>query len=94
MNIKISIPKIMCDKVLERNGYVTEKLTLYYDKYDGYIDPYLIPNDCVVAYPEGRRPEVLEGEHPLMDDCEDFMYNRVVEDLFNSWLIEVMLKHY
>jgi len=95
MKIDINIPKIMCDTVLKKNNYVTEKVTLYYDEYDGYTvdDASYKPIESVIAYPNGSRPEVLDNEYPLMEDLEDFMYDRVVEDLFNSWLMEVLSKH-
>lgn len=95
MKIDIEIPEIMCDIVLKRHKYVTEKLLLYYDAYDGYTidDTNYRPVECVVAYPEGRRPEILDEDYPLMEDCEDIIYDRVVKDLFNSWLINTLLIH-
>ena len=93
MKININIPEFMCDTILNKYRYVTEKVTLYYNEYDSDDKVDLRPVECIVAYPKDGRPEILGGEHPLMEDCDDIIYDRVVGDLFNNWLMNVLLMH-
>lgn len=99
MKIEINIPEMMCRDILSKNDYVAEKVTLYYDENADY--EYIMPGprslrgvERKVAYPRGRKPECLTTEYPMMDECKDFEYDRVVNDLFCSWLYEVMYMYY
>lgn len=99
MKIDIEIGKDTCQFILHRYGYVSEKVTLYYDPMadvrgiDDAPANELIGVEKTVAYPNGERPEVLSEAHPLVEDCEDLMYDDVVKSLFNSWLLKTMFMH-
>ena len=99
MKIDIEIGNDVCQFILKRCGYVSEKVTLYYDPMEevrGIEDApvnELIGIEKTVAYPNGRRPEVLSERYPLIEDCEDFMYDDVVNSLFNSWLLKAVFMH-
>jgi hypothetical protein len=99
MKIDIEINKDVCQTILKKFGYVSEKVTLYYDPLsdsrgieDAPLDE-LRGMEKTVAYLGGNRPEVLNTEYPLIENCEDIMYDDVVKSLFNSWLLNVMLTH-
>ena len=97
MKIEINIPDMMCKDILRKNDYVHEKVTLYYNENDEYEyvsdeNRSLKRIQREVAYPRTRKPECLTKEYPMVDECEDFEYKRVINDLFCSWLYEVMYK--
>ncbi len=87
MKINISTPPYFEIKVLDEHRYVTEMVTLYRNKYDED------GKKCLVAYPSWHRPMSLDSEHPLIDEHKGIMYDKVVEGLFNNWLIEIMSAH-
>lgn len=95
MKIEINIPEEMCDTILKRHHYITETTTLYYNEFDDYVESAasMKPVQCVVAYPEGKRPDKLNDKFPLIEDCKNIMYDNVIEKLFNSWLIKIMLRN-
>ena len=99
MKIDIEVSNSMCQLILDKFGYVSEKVVLYYDPMSDVrgIDDAPVEElrgmECLIAYPAGARPEFLDEERPLTEDCENIMYDGVVKSLFNSWLISTMLKH-
>ena len=94
MRIKINISNETCEDLLKHYGYTSEKLLLYYNIYSEYevepSDENLRAVESTIAYPLSERPEVLNSERPMVDDCREFMYDTVVERLFNKRLLEVM----
>lgn len=95
MKIDINIPEFMRDTILKRHRYITETITLYYNEFDDYVESEtsMKPIQCVVAYPEGKRPNKLNSKYPLIEDCKDIMCDNVIERLFNRWLVEIMLRN-
>jgi len=99
MKIDIEINDDVCQIILNKFDYVTEKVTLYYDRLSNFRGMEDAPvneltgMDCIVAYPAGRKPETLNEEYPLVENCEEIMYDKVVKDLFNSWLLKTMFQH-
>ena len=94
MNIDITLTEDMCDAVLERYGYTTEKTLLYYNVYEDYnaedTDENLRSVEYILAYPEEQRPDELNSKHPMIEDLENFKRETVIERLFNQWLFETM----
>jgi hypothetical protein len=98
MKINIELSKSVCDTILERCGYISENVTLYYDPMNSIRVDEAKPEELrgvqrVVCYPKGNRPEILSEEYPLIGECMDILYEKVIEDLFNSWLVKTMFMH-
>lgn len=98
MKINIELPKSVCEHILERCGYTSENVTLYFDPMEDVRIDEVKPEELrgvqkVVCYPKENRPEILDEEYPLIEDCEDIMYDAVIESLFNSWLFKTIFMH-
>lgn len=94
MEIKIKIPPYFAIKVLDAFGYVTENVTLYYNEYDSDDIVNLKPIVKSVAYPGWHeRPKSLDKEFPLLEDVKGLLFDNVVEELFNSWIMETLSAH-
>lgn len=92
--IEIVIPEEMCGFLLNEFKYVTERVTLYYDMNEGFGNsPEFREMRCTVAYHDGDRPEVLNSEKPLANECKEIMYDQVISDLFNTYLLLVVMMH-
>lgn len=98
MKINIDISKEMCDSVLKHYKYTSEKVLLYYSIYENY-DPtigldseeeHLRAVEYTIAYPLGERPEALGKDKPKVEDYKEYMYDTVIEHLFNKRLFDVM----
>lgn len=96
MEIKIEMPQEMCDKILKRYDYVTEKTILYYDEFEHYSTTAsrYIPCEYIVAYPRNKRPEVLNDDKPLLKNCKTILWNNVIQSLFNKRLFEAMFNNF
>ena len=94
MKININIPPHFIHKVLDEHGYVSETVTLYYNENDNDLNVNLKPVLKHVAYPSWRRPKGLDDEHPMVDDFKGIFFDKVVEELFNNWLIETLSAHH
>ena len=94
MNIDITLTEDMCNAVLKRYRYTTEKTLLYYNVYENYnaedTDENLRSVEYILAYPEEQRPDELNSEYPIIRDLENFKRETVIERLFNQWLFETM----
>jgi hypothetical protein len=95
MKIDINLDFDDCIEILNKNGYTYEELKLYYTldttPYGGKLTPKdLIPVNTKVAYKE--RPEFLDREYPLLEDSEDYLFDKVIERLFKDMIIETIIK--
>ena len=96
MKIDINLDFDDCLEILRRNGYVYEELKLYYtlntNPYIDKVDPKdLIPVNTKVAYKE--RPGFLNAEYPLLEDAEDYLFDKVIERLFKDMLLRTVFKN-
>ena len=91
MEVKINLPEEAVDKLLEKKGYVVEKVLVHYQKFrytreDKYGKFYK-----TIAYPKDNRPKVLDNEIVKASDVTFMDYNMVVNNLFNELLLEKVL---
>jgi hypothetical protein len=91
MEVKINLPEEAVDKLLEKKGYVVEKVLVHYKKFrytreDKYGKFYK-----TIAYPKDNRPKVLDNEVITLDEVKHLDYNIVVNNLFNELLLEKLL---
>jgi hypothetical protein len=95
MKINIELDDYACEGILGLHGYVSEEVTAYFD---GSTDPYnnneesseLRGINVKVAYHRMERPKELDKEHPMLSSLSDYRYEKVVENLFNSRLRDVL----
>ncbi len=94
MVLNINFSPDYCDAILSKCGYVTETVTASFPKYmDSYgkndeIDREMFTIDVKVAYKKGKRPSFLDKDVITTEECSEFRYERVVEDVFNKMLLE------
>ena len=96
MRIDINLDFDDCLEILRRNGYVYEELKLYYSldttPYGGKLTSKdLIAVNTKVAYRE--RPEFLNAEYPLLEDAEDYLFDKVIERLFKEMLLNAVFNN-
>ena len=98
MKIDIDLTKKQCMDILHANSYVCEDVLLYYsldttpyDK-DGPTDLRTISTKIV--YEEGNRPEFMNSEHPMLEDAEEYLFDRVVNRLINNMFVDVILGNF
>ena len=74
MVVELDFSKEERDAALERCGFVTEKITGWYDgsviQNDTFQEKNLKPFNIETAYPRGNRPEVLSKDKPLLDEVD------------------------
>ena len=96
MEIKIELEDWKCENLLRMHGFVTEEVTAYYenkiDHYDNVVEGALYPIKIRIAYHRLERPKVLEQEHPLLKDLNSYAYDKVVGELYNSDLWDLIVK--
>ena len=82
------------DMILEKSGYITEEVQLWFNTwsspYQNELGECLSPINIVVAYKRGEKPETLEGEHPRLEVNEKHKVNNAVQRLFNERLMKLM----
>ena len=98
MRIDINLDFDDCLEILEKNGYVYEELKLYYSldttPYGGKLTPQdLIPVNTKVAYGCKERPKFLDAEYPLLEEAEDYLFDKVIERLFKDMLLRTVFKN-
>jgi hypothetical protein len=91
MEVKINLPEEAVDKLLEKKGYVVEKVLVHYKKFrytreDKYGKFYK-----TIVYSKDNRPKVLDNEIVKDSDVTFMDYNIVVNNLFNELLLEKVL---
>jgi hypothetical protein len=91
MEVKINLPEEAVDKLLEKKGYVVEKVLVHYKKFrytrEDKWGKFYMP----IAYPKDNRPKVLDNETILMTEVQDMNYDKVANHLFNELLLEKVL---
>ena len=95
MKIDINLDFDDCLEILRRNGYVYEEVKLYYtlntNPYIDKVDPKdLIPVNTKVAYKQNERPGFLNAEYPLLEDVEDYTFDKVIERLFKDMILDTV----
>ena len=94
MKIDIELNKKQCMDLLYVNGYTHEDVVLYYtlevDPYDkdGTNPGNLRPVNTTIAYEAGNKPDFLYKEYPMLDEAEDYLFDRVINRLFNKMIID------
>ena len=94
MKLDIEIPEATCNKIIKKMGFVKEKVLLYYNELDDDSDMSSLKGvEYVVLYEKGHKPKALEKDKPLLDECEAYLRDNVLKNLFNQWLMNTMLQH-
>ena len=47
--------------------------------------------EYMVAYPANDRPKVLDDDKPMVDECDDILYDNVMSKLFNKSIMKVII---
>jgi hypothetical protein len=95
MNFKLDFSDEQCTKLLEKAGYIIETVTLYYnpdtDPYENDLNESELRGlNLKVAYPTNNKPKVLCKDKPLISECLDYMYYKVVEKTINDKLYSMI----
>ena len=98
MKINFDFSDEQCARLLDKIGYKIEVMTLYYnpdtDPYENDVNPSELRGiNYKVAYKAGYKPEALCKEKPLVNECLDYMYEKVVEKTLNQWFFDMLLLH-
>ena len=94
MDVKLEFSDEQCNELLSRIGYKIETVKLYFYKSD---DPYGKKQDFVgyewkVCY-VGEKPKELCKENPLLEECRDYLFHNVAQEVISKWLFKIMLNH-
>ena len=98
MKIDIELNKEQCTYLLDAKGYTHENAVLYYtlevDPYDkdGVNPDNLRPVNTIIAYETGNKPKFLDKEYPMLDEAEDYLFDRVINRLFNKMIFDSLFK--
>jgi hypothetical protein len=88
MKIEIEINEENISNLLNKFGYVTEEVLVWYNKLDEWCFVKDLGNyHKTVAYPRYHRPEILNKEKIMFDDVKDIGIKEIVNMLFNELLI-------
>lgn len=96
MEIKIELEDWKCENLIAMNYYNVEEVTAYYS-YDinpygnNYTEDNLKPIKIKIAYPINEKPTALEKQYPMLEDLEDYKYEKVVSKLFSEMLWRMIL---
>ena len=93
MKIDINVSKEDCELILREFGYTSEKVILYHNLLDipDDSDDNLRGVEYMVAYPANDRPKVLDDDKPMVDECDDILYDNVMSKLFNKSIMKVII---
>lgn len=92
MEIKIVLSDEAIEKLLDKKGYVVEKVLVHYQKFHYTREDKWGKFYMPIAYPKDNRPKVLDNEVIRLDEVKHLDYNMTVNNLFNEVLLEKMLK--
>ena len=96
MEIKIELEDWKCENLIAMNYYNVEEVTAYYS-YDinpygnNYTEDNLKPIKIKIAYPINEKPTAQEKQYPMLEDLEDYKYEKVVSKLFSEMLWRMIL---
>lgn len=81
-----------CEELLSKLDYKVETVPLYYEL---SIDPYgkendLVNSDFKIAYPSKDKPQKLCEEHPLLEECKEYLYHTVVQKILNQQFFKLL----
>ena len=97
MKIEIDVPNERCKTLLDKFGFIEKDVMAYYI---GENNPYnadahnvnmLKPIKVKIAYDEENEPEEIKKEYPLLDNLKPFLYENVINELFNNLLFKRLL---
>lgn len=100
MKIDIELTKKQCMDILCANNYVCDDVTLYYTF---NVNPYNsnVPNpedlravNTKVAYEKDNKPEFLNSEYPMLEDAEEFIFDKVINRLISQMFINSILGNF
>jgi hypothetical protein len=100
MKIDINITKEKCLEILKANNYKLEDVKLYYKLNENpYKSNEMDANGlkCIIssiAYENGKEPDFLKSEYPMLDDAEDYLFDKVINRLVNEMLIDSILSKF
>ncbi len=91
MEVKIELEGWKCDKLIAMNNFVVEEITAYYscdiNLYgNSYAETSLNPIKIKIAYPINKKPTALEQKYPMLEDLQEYRYEKVINDLFSEML--------
>ena len=90
MKITINFTKKQIDSILKKNGYETSEVLLWY-KLSDYEDSKLGCYKERLAYPRGMDCKWNSEERPMLSDYEDFIYDKVAQNLINDLFFQMVL---
>ena len=92
MKIEIELEDWQCEDILAANAYVKETVAAYYPSCESpYGDEFSYGvNTIEIAYHKLNRPKELDKERPMLENLNDFLYPKVVKELFVSRLWNVL----
>ena len=86
MNINIDLSDEQCQLLLDAYDYVVVDKDLYFEDvvglYDNYDDKTYKSVSFKVAYKRGEVPSELKEHMPMLSECRQYLYNKVIEKLF------------
>lgn len=96
MEIKIELEDWKCENLIAMNHFAVEEVTAYYscdaNPYgDNYTEDNLKPIKIKIAYPINEKPTALEKQYPMLEDLENYKYEKVVSKLFSEMLWRMIL---
>lgn len=97
MEIKIELEDWKCENLIAMNHFVVEEVIAYFS-YDTnpygnkYTEDNLRPIKIKIAYPINEKPTALEKQHPMLEDLENYKYEKVVSKLFSEMLWRTILE--
>jgi hypothetical protein len=100
MKIDINITKEKCLEILKANNYKLEDVKLYYKLNENpYKSNEMGANGlkCIIssiAYENGKEPDFLKSEYPMLDDAEDYLFDKVINRLVNEMLFDCILSKF
>ena len=96
MIINIDLEDWKCENLLKMHGYISEEVTAFYrvnsnpyGEDNGMQD--LRPIKIKVAYHPLDKPKELEKDKPMLSVLNDFAYDKVVSELYNSHIWELIV---
>lgn len=96
MKIEIELEDWKCENLIAMNHYDVEEVTAYYS-YDinpygnNYAEDNLKPIKIKIAYPINEKPTALKKQYPMLEDLENYKYEKVVNKLFSEMLWRMIL---
>ena len=96
MNIEFTNEQ--CIQLLEKCGYVTEEVMLYYkprtspyEDDDDYSPENLMGIKEKVVYQKNKKPDALNKDFPLIRECEEYLYRKAVDSLVSRLLFKSIM---